>query len=146
MQDNTQNFELIREYLMNSIDKVLKEPRGYYKYPFIDPGAAYDGNLWDWDTFWAVYSLINIAENCPVDASFKEKLIDHGKGNVLNFLSYQLPDGYIPMMVNQANEEVPYLNMKHNHGEILNMHKPFLCQQTVMVSEFTACDPTRSVA
>ena len=29
MQDNTQNFELIREYLMNSIDKVLKEPRGY---------------------------------------------------------------------------------------------------------------------
>lgn len=137
MQDNTQNFELIREYLMNSIDKVLKEPRGYYKYPFIDPGAAYDGNLWDWDTFWAVYSLINIAENCPVDASFKEKLIDHGKGNVLNFLSYQLPDGYIPMMVNQANEEVPYLNMKHNHGEILNMHKPFLCQQTVMVSEFS---------
>ncbi len=137
MKDNTQNRALIREYLMKHIDSVLKKPYGNYKYPFIDPGTAYDGNLWDWDTYWAIYSLINIAENGGADASFKERLIEHGKGNVLNFLSFQLEDGYIPMMVHEPNNPEPYLIKKHNDGVILNMHKPFLCQQTVMVSEYS---------
>ena len=87
--------QLIEEYLFEKLDKVMKKPYGNYKYPFVDPGSAYDGNLWDWDTFWAMYSMINVAENGNAPEDFREKLIDCGKGNVLNFLSFQLEDGYI---------------------------------------------------
>lgn len=130
--------ELIRDYLFEKLDKVMKKPYGNYKYPFVDPGSAYDGNLWDWDTFWAMYAMIGVAENQSehTEEGFREKLIECGKGNVKNFLSFQLEDGYIPMMVNEPEVEEPYLIRKHNEGEILNMHKPFLCQQICLVSGY----------
>ncbi len=136
MTDTQTNRALIRDYLFEKLDKVMKKPYGNYKYDFVDPGSAYDGNLWDWDTFWAVYAMIGVAENDEVAPDFREKLIACGKGNVKNFLNFQLDDGYIPMMVNEPNEKEPYLIRKHNEGEILNMHKPFLCQQICLVSGF----------
>ena len=30
----------------------LKQPIGNLKYKFLDPAAAYDGQLWDWDSFF----------------------------------------------------------------------------------------------
>lgn len=137
MTQNKTDRELIKDYLFLKLDKVMKKPYGNYKYPFVDPGSAYDGNLWDWDTFWAVYAMIGVEENCDVAPDFKEKLIECGKGNVKNFLEFQLEDGYIPMMVNEPNAEVPYLLKKHKEGEILNMHKPFLCQQICLVSGYS---------
>lgn len=130
--------ELIRDYLFEKLDKVMKKPYGNYKYPFVDPGSAYDGNLWDWDTFWAMYAMIGVAENQSehTEEGFREKLIECGKGNVKNFLSFQLEDGYIPMMINEPEADEPYLIRKHNEGEILNMHKPFLCQQICLVSGY----------
>lgn len=132
--DNSEDYELIKKYLMNNIWQVLKKPYGCFKYPFIDPGSAYSGNLWDWDSFWAVYSLINISENVLRDKEFKKILIEHSQGNVLNFLDFQLEDGYIPMMVENSGQPEPYLILKHKSGFILNMHKPFLCQQICLVS------------
>lgn len=129
--------ELIKDYLFKKLDTVMKKPYGNYKYPFVDPGSAYDGNLWDWDTFWAVYAMIDVEENYETDGNFKQRLIECGKGNVLNFLSFQLEDGYIPMMVNEPMSDEPYLIKKHNEGEILNMHKPFLCHQICLVSGYS---------
>ena len=132
--------KLVENYLVKSLPLVMKQPRGTYRYPFIDPGStAYEGNLWDWDSFWAIYSLINAAENGTMDLGpdFSDRVKEHAKGNVLNFLSFQLPDGYIPMMVNNPEEEVPYLIQKHKNGVILNMHKPFLCQQVCLASGFS---------
>lgn len=40
------------------------------------------------------------------------------------------------MMVNEPDAAEPYLIKKHNEGEILNMHKPFLCQQICLVSGY----------
>ncbi len=128
------DYELIQEYLKKHLHQVLKQPYGNFKHPFIDPGSVYDGNLWDWDTFWAVFAMINLAENGNEDASFKKTLEIHAEGNVLNFLDFQLEDGYIPMMVDTKADEVPYLIAKHKEGVILNMHKPFLCQQICLVS------------
>ena len=127
-------------YLRERIPGVFKQPSKRFPYPFIDPGSIYDGNLWDWDTYWTVYGLIAYADTHPADeASFREKLTLHGKGNVRNFLAFQLEDGYIPMMVAngiQGDEEESYLIRKHKEGHILNMHKPFLCQQAALVSDF----------
>ncbi len=128
------NTRLYR-YLEDNVDQVFKEPRSFIRHPFIDPGSIYDGNVWDWDTYWSVYGLICYAKH-KKDQGFNEKLIKHAKGNVYNFLDHQLEDGYIPMMIEVAKWPKPYLNLKHEEGVLMNMHKPFLCQQIVLISDF----------
>lgn len=130
--DNSRYEKLIREYILKDVHKTLKNPNDYLKYPFVDPGSVYDGNLWDWDSFWAVYSLFNLASN----EEQKELYIKHAKGNIYNFFDNQLEDGYIPMMIEKTDLPEPYLNMKHKEGLIMNMHKPFLCQQIRLISNF----------
>lgn len=123
----------IKDYIKTNIPQMLKEPRDFIHYPFIDPGAAYEGNVWDWDTYWSVYGLLSIFDE--FDQEMQEKILLHSKGNVLNFLDHQLADGYIPMMIEVADWPEPYLNMKHKEGVLMNMHKPFLCQQIRLISE-----------
>ena len=137
MNNTLSDRELIRAYLFEKLDKIMKKPYGNYRFPFIDPGSAYEGNLWDWDSYWAVYAMIDVCENMDPPAGFREKLIECGKGNVKNFLNFQEPDGYIPMMVHEPHAEVPYLIRKHREGVLLNMHKPFLCGQTLLISNFS---------
>lgn len=127
--------KIIGQYVESQIDTILKEPIGFIKYPFIDPGSVYHGNVWDWDTYWSVYGLLNLVNHFSED-HLKEKIELHAKGNVLNFLDHQLEDGYIPMMIEIGKWTQPYLNMKHKEGVKMNMHKPFLCSQIVLISEF----------
>ncbi|MBE0600554.1 MAG: hypothetical protein IH607_02120, partial [Firmicutes bacterium] len=85
------NLTPILRYIKERIPRVFKQPGKRFPYPFLDPGSIYDGILWDWDTYWTVYALIAYADTHPDDeATFREKLTLHGKGNVLNFLSFQL--------------------------------------------------------
>lgn len=41
----------LKEFVMSHTEDVLKNPRSFIRYPFIDPGSVYDGNVWDWDTY-----------------------------------------------------------------------------------------------
>lgn len=126
--------DIIREYIKKNVHTVLKEPHSFIRYPFIDPGSIYDGNVWDWDTYWSVYGLLGMMEDFPEE--LQEKILIHAKGNVENFLDHQLEDGYIPMMIEVAQWPEPYLNMKHKEGVQMNMHKPFLCSQIVLISDY----------
>lgn len=63
-----------------------------------------------------------------------ERILTHARGNVLNFIDHQQPDGYIPMMIEVAEWPEPYLVMKHKEGVRMNMHKPFLCRQIALIS------------
>ncbi|UUZ94737.1 glycoside hydrolase family 37 [Paenibacillus sp. P25] len=119
----------LRSYIRGQVHVILKEPAHYLKHPFVDPGSIYDGNLWDWDSFWAVYALLNLAET----QEEHELYLRHAKGNIHNFMDHQLEDGYIPMMIAKGDSPEPYLIEKHKQGEILNMHKPFLCQQIALI-------------
>ena len=126
-----QNYRIVEMHINAMAFESLKPPKPPLQYPFIDPGSVYDGNLWDWDSFWALFGLKELNKGVlPVD------WINHGKGNVQNFLDHQLEDGYIPMLVEtHKNETIPYLNRQHLMGRKMNMHKPFLCQQTLLVME-----------
>ncbi|MCH4192657.1 MAG: trehalase / alfa-L-rhamnosidase / mannosyl oligosaccharide glucosidase [Butyrivibrio sp.] len=136
MDEKYRDYEkLIYEYIRKNIGTVLKEPRSFIRYPFIDPGSVYDGNVWDWDTFWSVYGLLPLIKRMGDDVS-GEKIIRHAQGNVRNFLDHQLEDGYIPMMIEVADWPEPYLNMRHKEHIKMNMHKPFLCQQICLISDF----------
>ncbi len=125
----------IEQYVLDRADGILKEPHSFIHYPFIDPGSVYDGNVWDWDSYWSVYGLLPIAKKRG-DAAFLDRVIEHAKGNVRNFFDHQLEDGYIPMMIEVADWPEPYLNMKHKEGIKMNMHKPFLATQICLISDF----------
>lgn len=127
--------QLIFDFVETHAEEVLKQPRSFIHYPFVDPGSVYDGNVWDWDTYWSVYGLLNLADRFK-DPGLKERIITHSKGNVLNFFDHQLEDGYIPMMIEVGEWPEPYLNMKHKEGVLMNMHKPFLCGQICMISDY----------
>lgn len=124
--------KLLREYIESKVDAVLKAPAHYLRHPFVDPGSVYDGNLWDWDSFWAVYALLNMAND-----DNRERYLMHARGNVYNFLDYQMDDGYIPMMITKSDLPEPYLIGKRKEGHITNMHKPFLCQQIALISGYS---------
>ncbi len=124
----------LQEYLVANIKSVLKEPHGFIRHPFIDPGSVYDGNVWDWDTYWSVYGLLGMMGDFPEDV--QAQILRHGRGNVENFLDHQLEDGYIPMMIEVGQWQEPYLNMKHKEGVLMNMHKPFLCAQICLLGDY----------
>jgi len=126
---------LLRSFFENNAKTILKQPNSCLKYPFVDPGSIYDGNLWDWDSFWAVYALFSLV-NTNGDQQLKGQIIEHAKGNIHNFFDHQLADGYIPMMIEESDLPEPYLIMKHKEGAILNMMKPFLCHQIALISGF----------
>ncbi len=130
-----QYYHELKDFVMAHTEDVMKNPRAFIRYPFIDPGSVYDGNVWDWDTFWSVYGFLNLADEYE-DPSVKERLVEHAKGNVYNFFDHQLEGGYIPMMIEVADWPEPYLNMKHKEGVMMNMHKPFLCRQICLISEY----------
>ena len=125
------DYQTVHDFILSQIPTMLKEPRSFIHYPFIDPGSVYDGNVWDWDTYWSVYGLLSLADELPAD--LREQVLAHAKGNIYNFLDHQLEDGYIPMMIEVANWPEPYLNMRHKEGVKLNMMKPFLCGQIAMI-------------
>ena len=125
--------DAISAFVRQNLNGVLKQPRSFIRYPFVDPGSVYDGNVWDWDTFWSVYGLLGMAEELTEEEN--ARVLAHAKGNIYNFLDHQMEDGYIPMMIEVADWPEPYLNMKHREGVLMNMHKPFLCQQILMISQ-----------
>lgn len=123
-------FQRVLAYIRERSPGLYKQPSGLFQHPFIDPGSIYHGNLWDWDSFWTVYALMASEQNAG-------KLVEAAKGGVRNFFGFQLRDGYIPMMVSTGDELGLYLLEQHRQGVVLNMHKPFLCQQAQIISGFT---------
>ncbi len=140
MDNSSKYAEQLYSYFNDNLSGMLKKPNTCLRYPFVDPGSIYDGNLWDWDSFWAVYSLFAISGrdsgSNPEAQGKKALILQHAKGNIYNFFDFQMEDGYIPMMVEKSDLPEPYLIMKHREGAVLNMHKPFLCQQICLISGF----------
>lgn len=130
--------QALRAHIAQKAPTALKQPNTCLPHPFVDPGSIYNGNLWDWDSFWSVYALFNLAgpgegEETPLHAD-RGRILEHAKGNIRNFFAFQLADGYIPMMIEESDLPEPYLIGKHKEGAILNMMKPFLCQQAALIS------------
>ncbi|MCM3702040.1 MGH1-like glycoside hydrolase domain-containing protein [Paenibacillus macerans] len=121
---------LLREFISDQAGQCLKAPAHYLKHPFIDPGSVYSANLWDWDSFWSAYALLNMEGNLLPAG----QVTPYAKGNIHNFFDHQMEDGYIPMMIEKGKTEEPYLIGKRKEGLQLNMHKPFLCQQIALIS------------
>ena len=46
-QESKHYVQEIKDYVAGHVNGLLKKPHGFIRYPFIDPGSVYDGNLWD---------------------------------------------------------------------------------------------------
>ena len=42
-----QDCRPLETYIQEHVETLLKQPRSFIHYPFIDPGSVYDGNVWD---------------------------------------------------------------------------------------------------
>ena len=135
-------FEKLKDYFLKNASRVLKEPAGRLKYPFVDAGAdSYAGNLWDWDSYFTVKGLMGVFSAYSTEELFQaglthERIAEHAKGCVLNFLASQEEDGYIPIMISGEDLFAGYFHAEHEKGVPLNQHKPFLCQSALQAAEF----------
>lgn len=138
---NCNENKKIKEYFLQQAHRVLKKPIGELSYPFLDPGSGYEGDLWDWDSYFTAKGLIAAFSVFP-DAQMKEAglsrdiVMAHVKGCVQNFLSVQENDGYIPVMLSGNGLFAGYFHDEHEKGVPLNQHKPFLCQSALQAAEF----------
>lgn len=131
----------IKEYFLRQAHRVLKKPVGELSYPFLDPGSGYEGDLWDWDSYFtakgliAAFSMFSDAQMESAGLS-RDIVTTHVKGCVQNFLSAQESDGYIPVMLSGNGLFAGYFHDEHEKGVPLNQHKPFLCQSALQAAEF----------
>ena len=73
------DFEVVKSFIRGNALKMLKEGNGVFKHPFIDPGAGYENNLWDWDSYWSACALFGYCEyfnECWDGDMSKEHAID----------------------------------------------------------------------
>ena len=134
-------LETVKQFIKTESFRMLKEGTGVFRHPFIDPGAGYAENLWDWDSYWSAFALMEIVD-CFRDspdfdyAARREQVIRHAKGNILNFFDLQHEDGFIAMVTTAEGLFADYLSSEHRKGNPVNQHKPFLCQGVANVSRY----------
>lgn len=134
--------KVVLDWFKERAFNMIRPPFDKMKYSFIDPGTQYDGQLWDWDSYFSAKALMAICEYFKDDKDFdyknkKQSVINSAKGSVKTFLSIQLPDGYIPIMTNNIRLNDGLWIGIHEKKDEDNQHKPFLCQATLAVSKYS---------
>jgi putative isomerase len=138
MTSNTKKYiNLIRDNLYNNYQDMFREQGGAFKYPFIVPGSEqYSDILWDWDSWLSDIALQQILLEKGT-AQEKKEAIKHGKGCVLNFLSWGSMDGWLPIAV-ARNTDLKELKSGNIYEH--NMHKPVLAQHAAFLVELEGGD------
>lgn len=120
----------IKEYSKNAYKKITREAAGYLKYPFIVPGATYDTQLWDWDSWLTDVAIRQIiADNGETGEDF----VDYERGCILNFLDHTDEKGKMPILAASDHQIEFLVNSK-------NMHKPCLAQHLAFILQVTGDD------
>ena len=137
-----ENEKAIKNYVLLKIKNIMKQPAKNLRYPFLVPGTGYTSELWGWDAYWEAVSLRRICEICKDDeltkAGISRKIIEeYMRGSVLNFIDAQEDDGYIPIMLASEGLFENFFHCEYVNGVQHNQHLPFLCQFTLLASEFS---------
>lgn len=112
----------IQQYASQNYQKLFREPEGQLLHPFIVPGATYQKELWDWDSW-----LTDVAISQITDTDISR----HQQGCILNFLEHMDADGRIPMMIT-PEKQLPRVLHRDTNG-----HKPCLAQHAAYVVKQT---------
>ena len=114
------------DFIRKNWKSSLKEPIGNLKHRFLDPAATYDGQMWDWDSFFCATALYDVYEDIG-------KYIE---GCVLNFFDYQREDGSMPYVIyadDGKSHALPLINIKARTEDCnFNSVKPLLAQMVML--------------
>lgn len=128
MADLSKLIKIIKDYSKNSYIKLMRQPCGGLKYSFIVPGAGYDSQLWDWDSWLTSVAVRQIIlDNGGVDS---EKFLECEKGCVLNFLDRVDENGKMPIVIDSNGEPFFVAGTKNAHKPCLAQHLAFILKQT----------------
>lgn len=119
---------MLTAYAIQNYKKLLRQPEGQLKHPFIVPGSVYANQLWDWDCWLTNVALRQFAE---------EDITAYERGCVLNFLEHTDDQGRIPLMIT-GNSILPG-NLR-KAGQKSNMHKPCLAQHAAFLIKNAGSD------
>lgn len=123
----------LHNYIVEKWKKSFNEPNGTLKHKFLDPAASYRGQLWDWDSFFCGFALLDVYEDTA----------EYVKGCALNFLDFIREDGSIPYVIDTNEEKfsaLPACNIEARTEECdFNSIKPLLAQMVLMASS-KLCD------
>lgn len=110
------------EYAKENASKLFRESAGQLKYPFIVPGATYQRELWDWDSWLTDVAL------CQVSG---EDLSMLQQGCILNFLDHMDADDRMPIMISPTSTFPKVLDLSTNCMKpCLAQHAAFIVQQS----------------
>lgn len=118
----------ISDYVLGSVQDILKEPSGILKHPYISPGGVYSDNLWDWDSYWTLLALLETAAERK-KGDVIEQISPYAKGVFLNYLEHQGADGSLPILITPDEEDL--FDCKSSPDN--NMAKPFIGQLCVLL-------------
>lgn len=133
---------MIKNYILANLKNIFKAPAKNLRHPFLVPGTGYTNELWGWDSYWEALSLVKAFESfgeaeMARAGIFRKTAEEHICGSALDFLDAQEEDGFTPVMVSGEGLFEGFFHTQHEKGVPLNQHLPFLCQLTLLASEFT---------
>lgn len=121
--------KMLTEYATINCTKMLREPIGLLKHPFIVPGSVYQDSLWDWDSWLANVAISQLVADSPkLD---KNLLSKYEKGSILNFLEATDDDGWMPICISVGG--FGEIFEKKGDGSLANMHKPVIAQHAAFI-------------
>jgi len=126
--------EVMLKYLHGRSLELFREPKGYLKHPFLVPGAAYDGQLWDWDSYWMSSGLFRLA-NMLGDREYHSKVALHARGCLENLLAHQSRNGTVPTLIDSGRGDL--FGCLQEDGPEVNQAKPVLGQLALCIANET---------
>ena len=127
---NAKYIQNIKDYSKNAYRKITREAEGYLNHPFIVPGATYDTQLWDWDSWLTDIAIRQIIVD---NGETGEDFVKYERGCILNFLEHTDENGKMPILA-QSDLKVKFLENSKN------MHKPCLAQHLAFILQVTDND------
>jgi putative isomerase len=124
------------DYFTSHARELLRPAVGILKFPSISPSLpdkAYSTSLWDWDTYWTARGLFRVAA-LSKDAALHDKVCEHAKGSLLNFLDHQSDDGRIPILISVDNPDF-FGSVKKDRAAHTNQAKPVMAQLAKLIAD-----------
>lgn len=127
-------ISLIKGSLTKDYSGMYREPGGPLPYKFLTPGSeSYSDVLWDWDSWLSNIAIRQAFVFNSATGDMKNELFEYEKGCILNFLSKNTGDGWIPISIPKEDDFIRELFEKKENHQNENMHKPCLIQHAAFI-------------
>ena len=120
-------IRLIKDYSKNNYMKIMRNPSGLLKNPYIVPGTeCYAVQLWDWDSWLTDVGIRQIRSDIGTD---NIEFFECEKGCIANFAICSENDGKMPIVIS-PDGAVPAIGST----DVSNIHKPCYAQHIAFIA------------